>query len=74
MLDPIQRKAHGTLGGTLHTVHGTFGPKRGTARLALESGNAGGEIVAEATSGAGGNDPRNKKMRQEILESAPEHN
>jgi hypothetical protein len=73
MLDPIQRKAHGTLGQqAAHRSRNIWAEPRHGA-LALESGNPGGEIVAEATSGAGGNDSPKKRMRQEILESAPEH-
>ena len=68
-LDPAQSKLHWTLGSTLHTVHGTFALKRGELRFDPASGVASGEIVADATSGASGNDGRDKKMHREILES-----
>jgi polyisoprenoid-binding protein YceI len=69
-VDPGQSKVHWTLGTTLHTVHGTFALKRGAVRVDRVSGNASGEIVADATSGLSGNDSRDKKMHKEVLESA----
>jgi len=69
-LDPAQSKLHWTLGSTLHTVHGTFALKRGEVQFDPASGSASGEIVADATSGASGNDGRDKKMQREILESS----
>ena len=69
-LDPVQSKLHWTLGSTLHTVHGTFALKRGVVRFDPASGNASGEIAADATSGESGNESRDKKMHSEILESA----
>jgi len=68
-LDPAQSKLHWTLGSTLHTVHGTFAMKRGEVQFDPASGSASGEIVADATSGASGNEGRDKKMHREILES-----
>jgi len=68
-LDPAQSKLHWTLGSTLHTVHGTFTMKRGEVQFDPASGSASGEIVADATSGASGNQGRDKKMHREILES-----
>lgn len=69
-LDPAQSKIHWTLGATMHTVHGTFGLKRGELRVDPSTGKASGEIVADAASGASGNDSRDKKMHAEVLESA----
>ncbi len=68
-VDPARSKIYWTLGATMHTVHGTFGLKHGTLRVDTSTGKAGGEIVADATSGASGNDSRDKKMHQEVLES-----
>jgi len=68
-LDPAQSKLNWTLGTTLHTVHGTFGLKRGILKFDPASGNASGEFVADAASGQSGNDSRDKKMHGEILES-----
>jgi polyisoprenoid-binding protein YceI len=69
MVDPAASKVHWTLDSSLHTVHGTFALKSGTVRVELASGKAGGEIIADATSGNSGNDGRDKKMHKEILES-----
>jgi polyisoprenoid-binding protein YceI len=69
-LDPAQSKLHWTLDSTLHTVHGTFNLKRGVVKFDPASGGASGEIVVYATSGESGNDSRDKKMHDEILESA----
>ena len=69
-LDPAQSKVHWTLPGSLHTVHGTFLVSRGSLRFDRESGQAGGEIVVNARSGASGNDSRDARMHKEILETA----
>jgi hypothetical protein len=70
VLDPAQSKVHWTLGTTLHTVHGTFDLKKGALQLDPSTGNATGEIVADATSANSGNDSRDKKMHKDVLESA----
>ncbi len=68
-VDPAQSKVNYTLGTTLHTVHGTFNLKHGTIRIEPD-GKAGGEIVADATSGQSGDSGRDKKMHKDVLESA----
>ncbi len=55
---------------TLHTVHGTFAISRGEFTVDPGTGKASGEIVADAKSGQTGNDSRDQKMHQEILETA----
>jgi len=67
-VDAAQSKMNYVLGTTLHTVHGTFGLKRGTIRIESD-GKAGGEIVADATSGQSGDSKRDKKMHKDVLES-----
>ncbi len=69
-LDPAQSKLTWTLGSTLHTVHGKFALKSGVLNFDPASGSASGEFIAYATSGESGNDSRDKKMHNEILESA----
>jgi polyisoprenoid-binding protein YceI len=69
VVDPPASKVHWTLDSSLHTVHGTFALKKGTLHVDLATGKAGGEIVADATSGNSGNDGRDKKMHKEVLES-----
>lgn len=68
-LDTSLSRLHWTLGSTLHNVHGTFALKRGEVSFDPSSGSARGEIVADAASGASGNESRDKKMHREILES-----
>jgi polyisoprenoid-binding protein YceI len=69
-VDPARSTLHWTLDTTLHLVHGTFAVKRGEVTVDPVTGNATGEIVADATSGKTDNDSRDKKMHQEFLETA----
>jgi hypothetical protein len=68
-VDPAHGTLHWTLDTTLHLVHGTFAVKRGEVTVNPATGNATGDIVADATSGKTDNDSRDKKMHQEILET-----
>jgi polyisoprenoid-binding protein YceI len=68
-IDSAHSKVDWTLDTTLHLVHGTFAVKRGEVTVDPNTGNATGEIVADATSGKTDNDSRDKKMHQEILET-----
>lgn len=69
-LDPAQSHIQFTLGATLHTVHGSFKPTRGTVRYDPATGKIAGEVVADATSGASGDASRDRRMHKDILESA----
>jgi polyisoprenoid-binding protein YceI len=69
-LDPTATKITFTLGATMHTVHGTFKLKSGKIEFDPSTGKASGAIVIDATSGDTDNSSRDKKMHQEILESA----
>ncbi len=68
-LDPAQTTIEYTVDSTLHTVHGTFKLKSGEIHFDPSSGKASGTLVVDATSGDSGNDSRDKKMHQQILES-----
>jgi polyisoprenoid-binding protein YceI len=68
-LDSAQTTVEFSLGASLHTVHGTFKLRSGTIRFDPASGKATGAIIVAATSGDSGNDSRDKKMHDEILES-----
>ena len=68
-LDPAQTSIEYTVDSTLHTVHGTFKLKSGEIHFDPSSGTAGGSIVVDAATGDSGNDSRDKKMHQQILES-----
>jgi polyisoprenoid-binding protein YceI len=69
-LDPAKSRIHWTVDSTLHLVHGTFALKSGTVHFDPNTGSAGGEIVANATSGESGNASRDARMHKEILETA----
>lgn len=69
-LAPETTKINWTLGDVLHTVHGTFRLKRGDIHFDPDHGQAGGEVVVDATSGQSGSRPRDARMHKSILESA----
>ena len=69
-VDPAQSTLHFSLSATAHTVHGTFAIKSGELRFGPGAGDAGGQIVADATSGKTGNDSRDKNMHSDVLQSA----
>lgn len=68
-LDPQQSTVTFTLGAFLHTVRGTFRVKHGTVRFDTETGEATGEVVVDLTSGDTGNSSRDRKMKEDVLES-----
>ncbi len=68
-LDPQQSTVTFTLGAFLHTVRGTFRVKHGTVRFDMETGEATGEVVVDLTSGDTGNSSRDRKMKEDVLES-----
>jgi polyisoprenoid-binding protein YceI len=68
-LDPTQTKVEFALDTTLHKVHGNFQLKSGQIHFDSASGKASGAIVVDARSADTGNQSRDKKMHQEILES-----
>jgi polyisoprenoid-binding protein YceI len=68
-LDPAKSGADITLSASLHTVHGSFLLKRGTVRFHPTTGKASGEIVFDAASGQTGNNSRDHKMHQDVIQS-----
>jgi polyisoprenoid-binding protein YceI len=68
-IDPARSKVEYSLGSTLHTVHGTFAVKNGSVHYDPSTGQIGGTIVVDATSGESGNNSRDTRMHREILES-----
>jgi polyisoprenoid-binding protein YceI len=66
---PSQTQVTFTLGDVLHTVRGTFALKRGSLNFDPASGNVGGDIVVDATSGQSGSPARDRRMHEKILES-----
>ena len=69
-INPAESKLHWNVDSTLHMVHGTFLLKSGTVRFNPNTGDAEGEVIVSATSGESGNGSRDKRMHQEILETA----
>lgn len=69
-LRPANTAVNFTLGDVLHTVHGSFRLKEGNIDYKFGSPAVEGKIVIDATSGQSGNHSRDRKMHQEILESA----
>ncbi len=67
--DPALTKISWSLAGNVHTTHGTFQLKEGSARVDASNGNASGELIVEAESGESGNAARDKRMKKEILET-----
>jgi polyisoprenoid-binding protein YceI len=68
--DPAKSSASFALDATMHTVHGSFALKHGSAQFDPVTKKMSGEIVLDATSAHTGNEGRDKKMHKEILESA----
>ena len=68
-IDTEQSKVQYSLGSTVHTVHGTFAIKNGSVHYDPSSGQIGGIIVVDSTSGQSGNNSRDARMHREILES-----
>jgi len=69
-MDPTQTTVGFTLGDVLHTVHGKFALKHGNMRFDPATGKASGELVVDAASGNSGSPARDRRMNQNILESA----
>jgi polyisoprenoid-binding protein YceI len=67
---PAQTKVQFTLDATMHTVHGSFALKHGTVHFNPATGAVGGEITIDATSGNTDNSGSDRKMNQDVLESA----
>ena len=59
-----------TIGDILHTMHGSFQLKRGEVEYDYVGDAVRGTLVADATSGQSGNRSRDRRMHQEILETA----
>jgi len=69
-LDPAKSEIHYMLGGTLHTVHGTFHVKEGEVTFNPADGHSGGSIVVDALSGNSGDPARDNRMHKEVLKSS----
>ena len=68
-LDPAQTQIGFTLGDVLHTVHGMFKLRQATISFNPTTGQAGGLVVVDATSGESGSHARDHKMHKDVLQS-----
>jgi polyisoprenoid-binding protein YceI len=69
-LDPAQSHIDFVLAAVAHTVHGAFHLKNGFLRFDAQNGGASGQLIVDATTGESGNQGRDRKMHQQVLESA----
>ena len=69
-LDPAATEVSFDLGATGHDVHGVVALETGAIHFDTETGDAGGEIVLDATGAATGNKSRDRTMRDDVLETA----
>ena len=70
-MDPAATKVNWTLGDVLHTVRGTFKLKKSdTVWFDSGTGQAGGLLVVDASSGESGSNARDSRMQKHVLESA----
>jgi polyisoprenoid-binding protein YceI len=69
-LDPAKTRIDWTLGATMHDVEGTFRLKSGDIVFNPKTGEASGQLIADATSGDSGNKKRDADMNKNVLESA----
>jgi polyisoprenoid-binding protein YceI len=70
VLDPDASEIAFALGATLHTVRGSLRLASGEVALDLESGAISGRVVLDAASARTGIDARDRRMHEEVLESA----
>jgi polyisoprenoid-binding protein YceI len=69
-IDAAKSTVHYSVESTVHTVHGTFAVKEGSAvHFDPKTGKAGGEVAVYATSGDSENNSRDQRMHKEILET-----
>jgi polyisoprenoid-binding protein YceI len=69
-IDAAKSTVRYSVESTVHTVHGTFAVKEGSAvNFNPATGKAGGEVAVYATSGDSGNSSRDQRMHKEILET-----
>jgi polyisoprenoid-binding protein YceI len=59
-----------TLGDVLHTVHGSFDAKSSVIHFDPATNRISGDIIVDATTGHSGSNGRDKRMQNEVLESA----
>lgn len=69
-LDPAHSRVDFVLADVVHTVHGAFHLRNGFLRFDAQNGGASGQLTVDATTGESGSKGRDRKMHQQVLESA----
>jgi YceI-like domain len=69
-ISPESSEVSFTLGGSSHETHGTFHVQKGSIDFDRSYPNLSGSVVVAAGSGKIGNDSRDKKMTNEVLEAS----
>lgn len=69
-IDTAASKLEFTLGATMHTVHGHLVLDRGAIRFDPATGAISGELVSKTASATTEHEGRDKKMHEDVLESA----
>lgn len=67
--DPAATKIHWSLGGNVHTTHGTFQLKEGHVVTDPAAGTISGELVVDPNTGNSNDGARDRRMKKEILET-----
>jgi polyisoprenoid-binding protein YceI len=68
-INPDSSNVGFTLGGSDHTTRGTFHIRNGSITFDRSSSKMSGSVVVEAGSGKTGNDKRDKKMGEQVLDA-----
>lgn len=69
-LEPSDTSVVFELGTTFHQVHGTMQVLEGELEFDFSTGTVSGRVVVDATSAVTGNKKRDRKMHEQVLESA----
>jgi len=69
-INPASSEVNFSLGGNTHAVHGVFHVKNGAVHFDRAAGKIDGIIVVDAGSGNSGNQSRDQKMTNEVLEAS----
>lgn len=68
--NPAASQVHITLGGSAHTTHGLFHVERGSIDFDRTAMKIAGSVVVTAASGDTGNESRDRKIKEEVLEAS----
>ena len=69
-VNPASSEVHFQLGGNTHAVHGTFHVTSGSIPFDRTTHSISGQITVDPLSGDSGNNSRDQKMKNEVLEAS----